>query len=171
MERGPAQGADARSQGAPDGGTNERIPPHPVLLPASSPRRACVSTCPHPLADADGEGTPEQRSERATPSPLPGGEGQGEGSDVQSLRELFGSGHAALRKPQTVQRIAYQVTRTTSCSEVSPWRALSSAASRISLKPVLSAARRISSVELRATIISLISGLSIRISAVTVRPR
>ena len=107
----------------------------------------------------------------ATASPLPGGEGQGEGSDVRSLRELFGSGHAGLRRPQAVQKIAYQVTLTTSCSEVSPWRALSSAASRISLKPVLIAARRISSVEARATIISLISGLSIRISAVTVRPR
>ena len=38
----------------------EGLSPHPVLLPASSPWRACISTCPHPLADADGEGTLRQ---------------------------------------------------------------------------------------------------------------
>ena len=58
--------------------------PHPVLLPASSPWRACISASPHPPADADGEGTPEQRCERSTSSPLPGGEGQGEGSNAQN---------------------------------------------------------------------------------------
>ena len=38
------------------------ITPHPVLLPASSPWRACISTCPYPLADTDGEGTLRQPS-------------------------------------------------------------------------------------------------------------
>jgi hypothetical protein len=42
------------------GAMNERLSPHPVLLPASSPWRACISTCPHPPADADGEGTLRQ---------------------------------------------------------------------------------------------------------------
>ncbi|MGO9485144.1 MAG: DUF952 domain-containing protein [Rhodomicrobium sp.] len=45
------------------GALNERPAPHPVLLPME-------------------EGTPERDSERATPSPLPGGEGQGEGSNL-----------------------------------------------------------------------------------------
>jgi hypothetical protein len=50
---------------APAGVTNEGISPHPVLLPM-------------------GEGTPEQGSEHATPSPLPWGEGQGEGREFRS---------------------------------------------------------------------------------------
>ncbi len=35
--------------------------PHPALLPASSPWRACYSELPHPRADAVGEGTVLQR--------------------------------------------------------------------------------------------------------------
>jgi cysteine desulfurase len=49
------------------GALNEGISPHPVLLPL-------------------GEGTPEYRSERATPSLLPGGEGQDEGSELRAYR-------------------------------------------------------------------------------------
>ena len=46
------------------GALNKRPAPHPVPLPL-------------------GEGTLEQRSERATAFPLPWGEGQGEGSDLR----------------------------------------------------------------------------------------
>ena len=53
---------------APDGGTNERISPHPVPLPL-------------------GEGTLECTPQREVQaSPLPWGEGQGEGRDVRSGR-------------------------------------------------------------------------------------
>ena len=62
---------------------NKRRAPHPVPLPASSPRRACVSTCPHPLADADGEGTVLHAPSAIQASLLPGGEGQDEGSDLR----------------------------------------------------------------------------------------
>ncbi len=39
---------------------------------------------PHPVLLPMGEGTPELRSERAAPFPLPGGEGQGEGSELRA---------------------------------------------------------------------------------------
>jgi tRNA modification GTPase len=57
--------------------------PHPVLLPASSPWRACVEAWPHPRADAAGEGIPELSAAEILASPLPWGEGQGEGSDAR----------------------------------------------------------------------------------------
>jgi uncharacterized protein (DUF952 family) len=57
----------------------ECLAPHPVLLPASSPWRACHSKGPYPPADAVGEGTPEQGTAHAASSPLPEGERQGEG--------------------------------------------------------------------------------------------
>jgi hypothetical protein len=43
------------------------------------------SITPHPVPLPMGEGTPKLTSERATPSPLPGGEGQGEGRFAQNL--------------------------------------------------------------------------------------
>ncbi len=55
------------------------ISPHPVPLPANSPRRVRVLVAPHPQADADGEGTPELSAAGMLASPLPEGEGQGEG--------------------------------------------------------------------------------------------
>ena len=62
------------------------------------------------------------------------------------------------------------VTLATSCRDVTPWRAFARAASRISLMPFCVAAKRISSVGLRSTIICLISGVSVSTSAATVRP-
>jgi hypothetical protein len=52
---------------------NERISPHPVLLPM-------------------GEGTPEWRIEHATSSPLPWGEGQGEGREFRLWHGLAFAG-------------------------------------------------------------------------------
>ena len=65
------RGANLRLDGAMNGG----ISPHPVLLPL-------------------GEGTPELRSERATPSPLPGGEGQGEGSELRYVSAYARTGES-----------------------------------------------------------------------------
>ena len=76
-----------RAKLAGDGAPNEGIAPHPVPLPASSPRRACISTCPHPLADADGEGTHELPAANILAFPLPEGEGQGEGLNPPLKRD------------------------------------------------------------------------------------
>jgi hypothetical protein len=61
-------------------GTTSRASVEDVLAVIAAAQAKMVEvTTPHPVLLPMGEGTPEHRSARATPSPLPKGEGQGEG--------------------------------------------------------------------------------------------
>ena len=52
-------------------------PPHSVSLPASSPRRACISAWPHPQADAAGREDARTVLDRNSGAPSPFGEKTG----------------------------------------------------------------------------------------------